>query len=441
MKRRALASEKNANLPEYHFASLHFSPAQGLSRDGQRLSLPPKETQLLQLLLSAKGNVVSQATIEKTLWPRQNISYESLARCVYSLRKLLRQAGVDCIETVPKHGYRITEAIEEQLPARPVSARLDSVETTSTTAYSYYMSGLREASLARPEKLALAIEFLQRAVELDPGYSAAQAAIADVTMYQCVRGYVSPDTALQCGLQACHAVLEHNALHVPARVIMAWFEGTIGQKLEEGLVMLDEALQDDPEYAAGYAHRSWFMRGRGDAKAAARDQKKGFQLNPQALLNRHGLAFTQFHALEVDEAIALEAELAETYPDDDTAHTYFAVFSAFKGSRKEALGAAARALELSGDNPAVVANIAYVEAVVGKRSKADELLRFALDTKKYRCPRPHIIPALLATGREDEAVEALLASRQEHCPWFYGMRTDPRLADMLLDSRLEKVYG
>lgn len=440
MKRSTLTPNNDEIVPVYLFAGLRFRPDQGLFRDDQRLPLPPKETQLLQLLLSGKGNVVSQATIENTLWPRQEIRYESLARCVYSLRKLLRQSGVDCIETVPRNGYRISEPIEVQLPFRPVSARLDSVETSSTTAYSYYLAGLREASNPRPEKLELAIEFLHRAVKLDPGYSAALAAIADVTMYQCVRGYVAPDTALRRSLQACRTVMNNNTLHVPARVILAWFEGMVDQKLEEGLAMLDEALRDDPEYSAGYAHRSWFMRGMGDAKAAARDQKNGLRLNPQALLNRHGLAFTLFHSLDVDRAIALERELADTYPDDDTAHAYLAVFSAYKGRSKEALEAATRALELSSDIPAVVANIAYVEAAVGSRSRATELARFALDARPNRCPRPHIIPALCELGREDEAVELLLASKKERCPWFYGMRTDPRLAHLMLDSRLATVY-
>ncbi|WP_240725250.1 tetratricopeptide repeat protein [Mangrovimicrobium sediminis] len=302
------------------------------------------------------------------------------------------------------------------------------------------MSALREASNPRPEKLELAIDFLHRAVELDPDYSAALAEIADVTMYQCVRGYVAPDVARDRALHACRTVVHHHALHVPTRVIQGWFEGIVGQQLQHGLAMLDAALQDDPEYAAGHAHRSWFMRGMGDAEAAARDQEHGFKLNPESLLNRHGLACTLFHSQDVERAIALEAELAETYPDDDTAHTYLAVFSAYLGRGGQALKAAARAMTLSCDIPAVVANIAYVEAAVGNCNKAAELARFALEADRYRCPRPHLMPVLCELGREDEAVALLLESKQEHCPWFYGMRTDPRLAHLLRDDRLATVY-
>jgi tetratricopeptide (TPR) repeat protein len=301
------------------------------------------------------------------------------------------------------------------------------------------MAGLREASNARPEKLKLAIDFLQKAVQLDPGYNAALAEIADVTMYQCVRGYLTPETALRRGLQVCSAAIDNNASHVSSRVMKAWFEGMIGQRVEEGLAALDEALGDDPEYAAGYAHRSWFMRAMGDAEAAARDQEVGYSLNPHSLLNRHGLAITWFHRLDVDAAAELERELAEIYPDDDIAHAYLAMFTAYMGNAEESLRAAARSMELSGDIPSVAAIIAYVEAAVGSRSKASELVRFALEATRNRCPRPLIIPALLKLGRKNEAIELLLASKRERCPWFYGMRTDPRLTQLAHNSRLAGV--
>ncbi|TXS92873.1 hypothetical protein FV139_12980 [Parahaliea maris] len=440
MKRRALTPISDEIAPTYRFADLCFRPGQGLFRNNLRLPVPPKETQLLELLLRAEGDVVSQATIEQALWPRQDVHYDSLARCVYSLRKILRQSGVDCVQTVSKHGYRITESIHLQHPGRHQPARLDAVETSSTPAYSYYLSGLREASIPSPEKLSLAIRFLQKSVALDPTYDAALALIADVTMYQCVRGYLPPEKALMQAQHAYLTALAHNPSHVPSRVAKAWFKGMIGQNLDEGLAILDEALEDDPDYAPGYAHRSWFSRARGDAKAAVLDQREGAKLNPEALLNRHGLAFTLFHSLNVQEAIELETELAQNYPDDDTTHTYLAVFEAYMGREKEALEAATRGMALSADIPGIVANIAYVEATVGSRSRAGELVRFALENKENRSPRPHIAPALCALGRESEAISLMMASKQEHCPWFYGMRTDPRIAAIVNEDRLVRLY-
>lgn len=440
MKRGTLTPIRDEIAPTYLFADFCFRPGQGLFRNNLRLPVPPKETQLLELLLSAGGDVVSPATIEQALWPRQDVHYDSLARCVYSLRKILRQSGVDCIQTISKHGYRIIESVHVQRHGLHQSARLDSVETSSTTAYSYYQSGQREASNPRPEKLSLAIRLLQKSVALDPSYDAALALIADVTMYQCVRGYLPPQEALRQAQQAYLTALDHKPFHVPSRVAKAWFEGMIGQKLDESLSLLDEALRDDPEYAPGFAHRSWFSRARGDAKAAVSDQREGAKLNPESLLNRHGLAFTLFHNLDVQEAIELETELAEIYPDDDTTHTYLAVFEAYMGRGKEALEAATRGLDLSSDIPAVVANIAYVEAAVGSRTRAGELVRFALENKENRCPRPHIAPALCALGRESEAISLMIASKQERCPWFYGMRTDPRIAAIVNDDRLVGLY-
>ena len=58
---------------------------------------------MLRLLLSLEGRVVSHQMIEDTLWPRQVVSYASMARCVYSLRKHLDAEGETYIQTI--RGY------------------------------------------------------------------------------------------------------------------------------------------------------------------------------------------------------------------------------------------------------------------------------------------------------------------------------------------------
>jgi tetratricopeptide (TPR) repeat protein len=207
----------------------------------------------------------------------------------------------------------------------------------------------------------------------------------------------------------------------------------IGGQLEAGLAKLDYALEIDPDYAPAYAYRSWFMRAAGDAAAAVRDQRKGVAVDPNSLLNRHGLALTQFHNLEVHEALQTERELAVMYPDDDTCHGYKALFAAYVGERDEALAAAARCKELSADIPIAVSIFAYVEALLGDQAKASKLVQFALDSENPYCPKPLIAPALVVLGRDNEALELIRESKAERCPWFYGIRTDPRLAPLTAD--------
>lgn len=78
-----------------------------LLRDGQWTHLPPKELQVLRLLLSSTGAVVSKHRLLDLVWPQADAAEESLTRCICSLRKYLRDSK-RFIATAYGKGYRFT---------------------------------------------------------------------------------------------------------------------------------------------------------------------------------------------------------------------------------------------------------------------------------------------------------------------------------------------
>lgn len=66
--------------------------------------LASKETQLLDLLVEAKGQVVLFETIENIIWANQPVSNDALRVLVSRLRKKIHN---DLIESVYSHGFRI----------------------------------------------------------------------------------------------------------------------------------------------------------------------------------------------------------------------------------------------------------------------------------------------------------------------------------------------
>jgi DNA-binding winged helix-turn-helix (wHTH) protein/Flp pilus assembly protein TadD len=90
---------------------------------GSTQTLEPKVRDLLFLLAAHRGEVVTREEITARLWPRVVVNEDSLARCVFKLRKALRDEAraPRYIETLPKRGYRLTAAPTESVvaPARP----------------------------------------------------------------------------------------------------------------------------------------------------------------------------------------------------------------------------------------------------------------------------------------------------------------------------------
>ncbi|WP_242031537.1 winged helix-turn-helix domain-containing protein [Pseudomonas fluorescens] len=76
-------------------------------RDGKGIHVPPKELHVLRLLLASAGSVISKDQLLDTVWPDTDAAEESLTRCIYALRKLLKD-NKGFIATVYGQGYRFT---------------------------------------------------------------------------------------------------------------------------------------------------------------------------------------------------------------------------------------------------------------------------------------------------------------------------------------------
>ncbi|KJH75302.1 winged helix-turn-helix domain-containing protein [Pseudomonas gregormendelii] len=81
-----------------------------LMHAGRVVHVPPKELCVLRLLLGSAGLVVSKDQLLGAVWPGTDAAEESLTRCIYVLRKLLKEDR-DFITTVYGQGYRFDCAV------------------------------------------------------------------------------------------------------------------------------------------------------------------------------------------------------------------------------------------------------------------------------------------------------------------------------------------
>jgi len=127
-------------------------------RDGQGVHVPPKELQVLRLLLNSAGSVVSKDYLLDHAWPRMDAAEESLTRCIYALRKLLMN-NKDYIATVYGQGYRFTwpvvvlDASEPVKTVAPSLAVLPFRNLDETTALDLQDRVIRQLSIAFGEAL------------------------------------------------------------------------------------------------------------------------------------------------------------------------------------------------------------------------------------------------------------------------------------------------
>ena len=89
-----------------------------LLRDGQPVTLPPKDLETLLALVERAGHIVEKRELLEKVWPGVFVEEGNLARHIFNLRHVLGDArdGRKYIETIPKRGYRFVAAVTKLDP-------------------------------------------------------------------------------------------------------------------------------------------------------------------------------------------------------------------------------------------------------------------------------------------------------------------------------------
>src|SRR5690349_25174691 len=96
------------------------------TREHQMVPLAPKTFDLLVLLVQRPGHAFSKQELMNALWPDTFIEEANLSFQISALRKALGEEGAGCVETVPKHGYRVAAEV------RPASSEPSSGGTSES---------------------------------------------------------------------------------------------------------------------------------------------------------------------------------------------------------------------------------------------------------------------------------------------------------------------
>lgn len=123
----------------YVFAGVRFHPDRHLLLvDGQKREAQPLVLRLLALLCEARGSVLSRPELFDRLWPRQQVTDESLTQLTARLREALAPYS-SCVLTVRRVGLRLDSPLQTlvdtagEAPPAALAAPLASANAPSTT--------------------------------------------------------------------------------------------------------------------------------------------------------------------------------------------------------------------------------------------------------------------------------------------------------------------
>ena len=76
-----------------------------LMRDGDELKLRPQSFEVLRVLVTHHGRLVTRQQLHDEVWHNRAVTDDSLAQCMIDIRKALGDQGKTTIRTIPKRGF------------------------------------------------------------------------------------------------------------------------------------------------------------------------------------------------------------------------------------------------------------------------------------------------------------------------------------------------
>jgi serine/threonine protein kinase/tetratricopeptide (TPR) repeat protein len=250
-------------------------------------------------------------------------------------------------------------------------------------AYQFYLRGRQYYHQFRRSGVLLARRMYEKAIEIDPNYAKAHAAVADCCSFL----YMYWDTS-RANLDAAHsASLRALALdpELAEGHASRGFALSLNREYDAARVEFETALQLNPMlYEAHYFYaRACVQEGKlEEAVSHYEDSAKVRPEDFQALFLMHGPLRRLGRLEESDEVLRRGLKIAEKHlelnPDDARALYLSAIALIQQGAREKALERAELAYTIDSSEPVVLYNVACVHALGGMPDKAIDYLDQAI---------------------------------------------------------------
>jgi len=377
--------------------------------------------------LSISAELVD-ANEDKQLWGEQ-----------YS-RKLADVASVQ---------QEIASAISGNLRLRLSSedkTRLAKASATNPEAYQLYLKGRYVANQSTADGLNKSIEYFQQAIDKDPGYAMAYVGLAD--SYNTLGGglnYVSPRETIPKAKAAAMKALELDNTVGEAHAALGFAEWFYDWDWPTAEREFKAAIELNPNSAVSHFRYSECLLTRTQFDEGISEIKRAQELDPVSTQTMGGLGHAYLVMRRYDESIPHFQKALDLYPTAAFIRAQLAWAYAMKGMYPQALAEYDKIAEpdkaVAAENQLVADGLGWVYAVSGRRADALQIAKEVEELSSHTYVDFYQLATIYAgLGEKGEAFRMLEKGYEERSagmlylaidPFWDGMRSDPRYADLL----------
>ena len=313
-------------------------------------------------------------------------------------------------------------------------------------AYQLYLNGRYHANKGTYDGLMKGNEYFQQAIAKDPNYALAYAGLAD--SYVQLGGwlnYLPPSEAGPKAKAAAMKALELDDSLAEAHAALASAQYFYGWDWPSAEREFKRAVELNPNSAISHQGYSELLLDKARFDESIAEAMRALELDPLSPQIVGTLAYVYLVMRRYDESIAQHQKALDLDPNAAWIRTDIAWAYALKGAYAQAIAEYDKIPEqakvVAAENQFVAHRLGWVYAVSGRRADALKIAKELKDLSSHAYVDFYQVAAIYAgLGDKDEAFRLLEKAYEEHSssmpflavdPFWYGIRSDPRYADLL----------
>jgi tetratricopeptide (TPR) repeat protein len=378
---------------------------------------------------------VTKRELLDLVWPDAAVEEGILSVHVSALRKTLAaDDGADCIETVPRAGYRLTADVRRREAAESIWLRWPVGVLPAQPAVSELIGRARAHLLAASRaEVPKAIDAFRAAIALDPNYAAAHAGLALACCAGAELRLAVPAQAYSDARDAALRALAMDSANADAQVALGTVLFLSDWNWTGAQRCLERALAADPDHAEGWLLYGRLLEALGRLAEGLQAKQKALERDPASASVHLQIALSFWNQRRYDEMIQWAERALSLDSQHLLAREYIASAYLKKGDYDRHMAESMDHARAAGAPAELLEQFEAVYAAEGRHGVVRSALR----------SNPSMPPVQLALfhgelGHFDEAFQFLDAAIAGRDPSLVHMAVAPQWDTLRADPRFEE---
>lgn len=297
----------------------------------------------------------------------------------------------------------------------------------------YYWDQFTEESIFK------AIDYYQQAIQLDPAYAAAYAGIAE-----CWGGLIFSDAkpwdeAISQAREAATKALAIDDTLAESHQAMAvvhyheWNWKGVEEEVKKAIAL-------NTGFSISHVQYCNMLRHLGRADESIAEGKLAIEVDPLAMLTNQMLGNAYASARRYELAIAQYRNGLDLHPNDSSLQYQLGWAYVYSGAVEKGIEAIRSSLAVDGVDPGLSPDLAYINAMIGKRDQTRQTLNRLLTLARNNPVSPGMIALVyVALDERPQALSWLEKAYHQHSSIMTWLKTDPRFDRIREESRFQDL--